>query len=126
MPQESRERRGKFARLDVKSLATFRGINKPSVHHKCLCINISAHGARFLIRDLDPSLELGDEVEINFNLPGGLTEIKAVASVRWIKREFDAEQLPRQYQVGLEFVHIDPKNTELIRNVIFENVQRRR
>ncbi len=122
---EKRKGSGRFTRLNIKAVANLNIVKDPYRRYECLCTNISATGAKFLVKDLSGTLDLGDEVEISFTMPNRDYKIDAVAKVMWIKKEFDENRLPRQFEIGLEFSQIKQEHREFIRNYIYEELNKR-
>jgi hypothetical protein len=85
-------------------------------------VNLSSSGLCLHAREPP---EIGEELEVAFQLPSDRREIRAVCKVVWKNDGSEETRLPRLYETGLFLVEVASADAERIAWYVSEQVDRR-
>lgn len=103
----------KFVRRPIRASFRLRDANDPG-HGEILFDSVDvSQGGAFLQSDF--LLEIGDEVEVIFGLPGEIRPIRARARVAWATRNLGAKGISG---MGLEFTDLSDRDRAAIADFV--------
>ena len=110
------EDRRKFVRLSIGVEVSYSLLDGKDTKQSATTKDIAAGGICLLV---DTQLKKGDVVKLEIVLPEFPPRIYATGRIVWVKPfSMEGEKKPR-FDVGIEFLAIDPKDRELINKYVF-------
>lgn len=91
-----------------------------SISHDCRVFDISAGG---LFLESCPPLPINTVVALNFILPESTIEISCSARVAWINHPIALSKIDFPFGVGVEFVEMDQKTSEILADYLNGTIQ---
>ncbi len=115
------EEKRRFVRIEWPVLVHYKTLEDPATEDQIVAKAVSEGGVSFTVYE---KLTKGTKLDMQIQVPFDSMPMFVKAKVVWIKKS--AEELGKVFEVGVEFLEVDPRDQKRLKLYINNEIQSRK